>query len=57
MSRGETKFPTAAYRMSPTDAAATATDWLATHHMNHVPIASLMTGRSSRPSTAVHATM
>ena len=38
------------------DAAATDTDWLATHQMNQLPLASLTTGRSARPSTAVHGT-
>ena len=35
-------------------AAETATDWLATTQMNHVPFASATTGRSDRPSTALH---
>src|SRR5690625_5216064 len=38
------------------DAAATATDWLATTQMNQVPLALATTGRARRPRTAVHGT-
>ena len=35
-------------------AATTATDWLATTQTNHDPFADATTGRSVRPSTAIH---
>lgn len=38
-------------------AASTATDWLATTQMNHVPFAPVSAGRIEGLSTAVHGTM